>query len=68
MDYFQRKIELRSDALDKAGFDGVPKWEEPPAPRSDQFYLLTGKGARQTSSARRTTSCCTNMRTNPVYG
>ena len=42
------KIELRSDTLDKANFDGVPKWEEPPAPKSDQFYLLTGKGARQT--------------------
>jgi len=45
------KIELRSDALDKAGFDGVPKWEEPPAPKPDQFYLLTGKGARQTQFA-----------------
>lgn len=42
------KIELKSDTLDKAGFDGVPKWEEPPAPGPDQFYLLTGKGARQT--------------------
>ena len=45
------KIELKSDALDKAGFDGVPKWEEPPAPKSGQFYLLTGKGARQTQFA-----------------
>ena len=42
------KIELKSTALDKAGFDGVPKWDEPPAPKSGQFYLLTGKGARQT--------------------
>ncbi len=42
------KIELKSDALDRAGFDGVPKWEEPLAPKSGQFYLLTGKGARQT--------------------
>ena len=42
------KIELKSDSLDKAGFDGVPKWEQPPAPKSGQFYLLTGKGARQT--------------------
>lgn len=42
------KIELRSDALDKSGFDGIPKWEEPPAPKSGEFYLLTGKGARQT--------------------
>jgi thiosulfate reductase/polysulfide reductase chain A len=42
------KIELSSATLDKAGFDGVPKWEEPPVPKSGQFYLLTGKGARQT--------------------
>jgi thiosulfate reductase/polysulfide reductase chain A len=42
------KIELSSETLDKAGFAGVPKWEEPPAPKSGQFYLLTGKGARQT--------------------
>jgi len=42
------KIELSSATLDKAGFDGVPKWEEPPAPKSGQFYLLTGKDARQT--------------------
>ena len=42
------KIELSSATLTKANFDGVPKWEEPPAPKSGQFYLLTGKGARQT--------------------
>jgi thiosulfate reductase/polysulfide reductase chain A len=42
------KIELSSATLDKAGFDGVPKWEQPPAPKAGQFYLLTGKGARQT--------------------
>jgi thiosulfate reductase/polysulfide reductase chain A len=42
------KIELKSDALDRAGFDGIPKWEAPPAPKAGQFYLLTGKGARQT--------------------
>ena len=42
------KIELNSATLDKAGFDGVPKWEQPPAPKPGQFYLLTGKGARQT--------------------
>jgi thiosulfate reductase/polysulfide reductase chain A len=45
------KIELKSDALDKAGFDGVPKWEEPPSPGPGQFDLLTGKGARQTQFA-----------------
>ncbi len=42
------KIELKSDTLDKAGFAGLPTWEEPPAPKNGQFYLLTGKGARQT--------------------
>ena len=42
------KIELSSATLDKAGFAGIPKWEEPPTPKSGQFYLLTGKGARQT--------------------
>ncbi|HUH97270.1 MAG TPA: molybdopterin dinucleotide binding domain-containing protein, partial [Anaerolineales bacterium] len=42
------KIELSSAALEKAGFDGVPQWDQPPAPAPDQFYLLTGKGARQT--------------------
>jgi thiosulfate reductase/polysulfide reductase chain A len=42
------KIELKSDTLDKAGFAGVPTWEEPPKPKAGQFYLLTGKDARQT--------------------
>jgi thiosulfate reductase/polysulfide reductase chain A len=42
------KIELKSAALEKAGFAGVPVWEEPPTPKPGQFYLLTGKGARQT--------------------
>ena len=37
------KIELKSDTLDKAGFAGVPAWEEPPAPKSGQFYLLAAK-------------------------
>lgn len=45
------KIELRSDSLANAGFAGVPAWEEPPTPKADQFYLLTGKGARQTQFA-----------------
>ncbi len=39
------KIELYSDTLAKAGFPGVPTWEEPPQPDEDQFYLLTGKVA-----------------------
>ena len=42
------KIELKSTALDKAGFAALPTWEQPPIPQSDEFYLLTGKGARQT--------------------
>jgi thiosulfate reductase/polysulfide reductase chain A len=42
------KIELKSDTLAKAGFAGLPTWEEPPAPKDGQFYLLTGKSARQT--------------------
>lgn len=45
------KIELKSDALNKSGFDGIPRWEDPPAPKAGEFYLLTGKGARQTQFA-----------------
>jgi thiosulfate reductase/polysulfide reductase chain A len=42
------KIELFSTTLDKGGFPGVPQWEEPPAPKSGEFYLLTGKVAQYT--------------------
>jgi thiosulfate reductase / polysulfide reductase chain A len=42
------KIELFSEPLSKAGFDGVVKWEEPPQPAEGQFYLLTGKVAQST--------------------
>jgi thiosulfate reductase/polysulfide reductase chain A len=42
------KIELYSDTLAKVGFPGVPTWEEPPQPKEDQFYLLTGKIATST--------------------
>ena len=42
------KIELFSDTLAKAGFDGVVKWQEPPRPAAGQFYLLTGKVAQST--------------------
>jgi thiosulfate reductase/polysulfide reductase chain A len=42
------KVELYSETLAKAGFDGCVTWEEPPQPASDQFYLLTGKVAQQT--------------------
>lgn len=45
------KIEIKSSTLEKAGFASLPQWEEPPAPKADQFYLLTGKGARQTQTA-----------------
>jgi thiosulfate reductase/polysulfide reductase chain A len=42
------KIELFSSVLDAGGFAGVPQWEEPPAPKAGQFYLLTGKVAQST--------------------
>ncbi|HEX8991020.1 MAG TPA: molybdopterin-dependent oxidoreductase [Anaerolineales bacterium] len=42
------KVELMSSTLEKGGFDPVPTWEEPPHPAAGQFYLLTGKTARQT--------------------
>jgi thiosulfate reductase/polysulfide reductase chain A len=42
------KIELKSGALESAGFSALPEWEEPPTPEPGQFFLLTGKSARQT--------------------
>ena len=42
------KIELFSETLAAVGFPGVPTWEEPPQPKEDQFYLLTGKVATST--------------------
>lgn len=42
------KIELKSSTLENGGFSGVPTWEEPPQPGAGEFYLLTGKSARQT--------------------
>jgi thiosulfate reductase/polysulfide reductase chain A len=42
------KIELYSETLAKAGFDGVVTWQEPPQPGDDRFYLLTGKVAQST--------------------
>ena len=42
------KIELYSETLAKAGFDGCVTWQEPPQPAEGQFYLLTGKVAQQT--------------------
>lgn len=42
------KIEIASSTLANAGFDAVPKWEEPPAPKDGEFYLLTGKVGQHT--------------------
>ena len=42
------KIELFSTTLDKGGFAALPQWEEPPAPKPGQYYLLTGKVAQYT--------------------
>lgn len=42
------KIEIKSAALERSGFAALPTWEEPPSPMSGQYYLLTGKSARQT--------------------
>lgn len=43
-----RKIEIASSTLASAGFAAVPQWEEPPAPPTGQFYLLTGKVGQHT--------------------
>jgi thiosulfate reductase/polysulfide reductase chain A len=42
------KVEVYSETLEKAGFPGLPTWDEPAAPQPGKYYLLTGKGARQT--------------------
>jgi thiosulfate reductase/polysulfide reductase chain A len=42
------KVELYSETLAKAGFDGCVTWQEPPQPDAGQFYLLTGKVAQST--------------------
>jgi thiosulfate reductase/polysulfide reductase chain A len=42
------KIELYSGSLAKNNFAPVPVWQEPLAPPTDQFYLLTGKVALHT--------------------
>jgi thiosulfate reductase/polysulfide reductase chain A len=42
------KIELYSETLANAGFDGCVTWEEPPQPEDGEFYLLTGKVAQHT--------------------
>ncbi len=45
------KIEINSSTLGSAGFAPIPTWEEPPSPKPGEFYLLTGKDARQTQFA-----------------
>ena len=45
------RIEIKSATLDKAGFAGLPNWEEPAAPPPGQFYLLTGKVGQHTQFA-----------------
>ncbi len=42
------KIELYSAALQKDNFDPVPVWQDPPQPKSGEFYLLTGKVGQHT--------------------
>ncbi len=42
------KIEIYSEALEKQGFDPVPKWEEPPQPKTGEFFLLSGKVGQHT--------------------
>ena len=45
------KIEIYSETLEKAGFPAWPTWEDPPMPKDDELYLLTGKVAQHTQSA-----------------
>ncbi|MGD8405148.1 MAG: molybdopterin-dependent oxidoreductase [Anaerolineales bacterium] len=42
------KIEVYSETLKNAGFSPWPTWEDPPIPKEDEFYLLTGKVAQHT--------------------
>jgi len=42
------KVELYSTTLESGGFPAIPQWQEPPAPKPGQFYLLTGKVAQST--------------------
>jgi thiosulfate reductase / polysulfide reductase chain A len=45
------KIEVYSATLANAGFSPWPTWEEPPYPKENEFYLLTGKVGRHTQFA-----------------
>jgi thiosulfate reductase/polysulfide reductase chain A len=42
------KIELYSESLQKQNFDPLPVWQDPPQPKSGEFYLLTGKVGQHT--------------------
>ena len=42
------KMELFSTTLQAGKFDPLPNWEEPPQPKPDEFYLLTGKVGQHT--------------------
>lgn len=37
------KIEIFSTTLEKGGFAALPEWQEPPAPKPDEFFLISGK-------------------------
>ncbi len=42
------KIEIYSATLEKGGFSPLPEWQDPPEPKEDEFYLLTGKVGQHT--------------------
>ena len=42
------KIEVYSETLEQAGFSPWPEWNEPPYPKPEEFYLLTGKVGQHT--------------------
>ncbi len=42
------KIEIYSTTLEAGKFDPLPNWVEPPQPKPDEFYLLTGKVGQHT--------------------
>ncbi len=42
------KIEIYSATLEKGGFTALPEWQDPPQPKEDEFYLLTGKVGQHT--------------------
>lgn len=40
------KIEISSSIMEQMGKKAVPTWMEPPRPKADHYYLLTGKTAQ----------------------